>query len=144
MCLFQSESCDMCDARGGLVYQAGEAEKRKRKRAGWRKLVVDLPPGVQRRRESMPLVFESSGYVAKLARRYIAEWAGRARREEGRGERTGSPVPVPARRNNLSFAGCTIGMMRLQPSRICGVRCWSSCCPLMNWRRKEAGLRKEG
>jgi hypothetical protein len=38
-------------------------------------LVVDLPPGVQRRREFVPLVFDSSGYVAKLARLHIKQWA---------------------------------------------------------------------
>jgi hypothetical protein len=51
---------------------------------GWKKLAVNLPPGVQRRGEFVPLVVESSGYVAKLARRYITEWEGRARRAQGR------------------------------------------------------------
>ncbi len=47
---------------------------------------MDLPPGVQRLREFAPLVFESSGYVAKLARRYFTEWAGKGGRREGREE----------------------------------------------------------
>ena len=42
----------------------------------------------------MPLVFESSGYVAKLAKRYLTEWASRARRAQGR---EGEAVLVPAR-----------------------------------------------
>jgi hypothetical protein len=115
----------VCDARGGLPGgRGGKAE------AGWRKLVADLPPGVQRRREFVPLVFESSGYVAKLAKRYIAEWA-RGSGREGRGGRRewtgkgGSPVPVPAR-GGICPPRCTIGM-RLQPSRNRGMRCWSSC-----------------
>ena len=45
---------------------------------------MDMPPEVQRRREFMPLVFESSGYVAELARLYITGWAGGARRAHGR------------------------------------------------------------
>jgi hypothetical protein len=93
-------------------------EAEKRKRAGWRKLVVDLPPGVQRRREFVPLVFESSGSVAKLARRYIAEWAGRARRAQGReGEEGESSASIRARRNLSSAVhywdvAATISYMR--------------------------------
>ena len=70
-------------ATHGAGYQAGEAEKRKR--AGWKKLAVDLPPGVQRRREFVPLVFESSGYVAKVARLHIKAWSGGAGRRRGGG-----------------------------------------------------------
>jgi hypothetical protein len=97
-----------------------------RKRAGWKKLVMDLPPGVQRRRECVPLVFESSGYVAKLARRCITEeWAGRARRAQGReGEKKGVQWQYP--RAATCPPRCTIGT-RPQPSRIYGMRCWSSC-----------------
>jgi hypothetical protein len=83
---------------GSRTHQAGEAEKRKREQAGLKKLVVDLPPGVQRRREFVPLVFESSGYVAKLARRHITEWAGGARRVQGR-EGEESSASTRARRN---------------------------------------------
>jgi hypothetical protein len=64
--------------------------------------------------------------------------AGRGGRREGR-ESRGSPVPVPARGATCP-PRCTIGM-RLQQSRICGMRCWSSC-PLVNWRMKGAGSRK--
>ncbi len=39
-------------ATHGAGYLAGEVEKRKR--AGWREMVVDLPPGVRRRREFVP------------------------------------------------------------------------------------------
>ncbi len=48
-------------------------------------MVVDMPPGVPRRREFVPgvprrrefvpLVFEFSGYVAKVARLHIKQWA---------------------------------------------------------------------
>ncbi len=48
----------------------------------------DMPLGVQqRRRELVPLVFESYGYVAKLARLYITGWTvdeGGTRRAQGR------------------------------------------------------------
>ncbi len=44
-------------------------------------------------------------YVAKQARRYIAEWAGRARRAEGRGgEEEESSASTRARRNLSSSA----------------------------------------
>ncbi len=51
----------------------------------------------------VPYVYHVRTYVrtytyVPLARRYIAEWAGRGMRREG-GERRVSPVPVPARRN---------------------------------------------
>jgi hypothetical protein len=56
---------------------------------------VDMPPGVQqRRREFVPLVFESSGYVAKLARVHIKQWVSSAERMlGGRGAHERTYVP---------------------------------------------------
>jgi hypothetical protein len=71
----------------------------------YQKLVVDR---VQRRREFVSLVFESSGYVAKLARRYITEWAGRGGRRKGRQEgeskEEGESTASTRARRNLSSA----------------------------------------
>jgi hypothetical protein len=64
--------------------------RRRGKKAGWRKLVVDMPPRVQRRRES-------AISVAKLARVHIKQWVSRAQRTPAKYH---TPWCVAARRNH--------------------------------------------
>jgi hypothetical protein len=107
-------------AKHGAGYQA-----EMRKRAGRRKLVVDWPPEVQKRRKFVPLVFESSGYVAKLARLHIKQWAHRTRRGQGVAEEEGSVMTitqVPVRDTSHRLR-CTIGTTL---SYMCGTRFWTA------------------
>jgi hypothetical protein len=104
----------VCDARGGLPGGGGgEAEA-----GGLEGNGGGSATGGAEAKGVRAAVFESSGYIAKLARRYISEWASRARRAQGREGEGGKSSASTRARRNLSSAvhywdvAATISYMR--------------------------------